>query len=49
MKYALKTTSGEVIARGSFFSLDEAVTFFAKVKKLPEESLLGIYSVEKID
>ena len=44
-KFYLKTKNNEVINSGNFYSIYDAVEYFASVKKLNESVLLDIFLV----
>lgn len=45
-RYFLKTKKGVVINTVNVDSFDDAITYFAKHKKISEKDLLKIYKVE---
>ena len=46
-EYRLKSKQGETISKHSDYSLELAIEYFAKVKKLEISELLKIYKVEE--
>ncbi len=44
-KFYLKTKNGEIINSGVFKSVDDAVEYFAIIKKLDEKTILDIFLV----
>lgn len=47
-KYTLKNKSGEVINTTKQSSLELAIEYFSKVKKLPKKEIFKIYKIEKV-
>ena len=47
-KYVLKNMSGEVINTTKQNSLELAIEYFSKVKKLPKKEIFKIYKIEKV-
>lgn len=48
-EYVLKTNNGEVIKRVNVSSLDDAIDYFAKMKKLEKQQLISIFKVELLN
>jgi hypothetical protein len=46
-KYYLKDKTGEIINIIKMNTIDEAITFFARLKNISKEDLLKIYEVVK--
>jgi hypothetical protein len=47
-KYVLKNKSGEIINTTKQNSLELAIKYFSKVKKLPKKEIFKIYKIEKV-
>jgi len=49
MMYAMSTRTGSVVIKKQADSLEEAIDFFSRMKQLPKEEFLKIFSVTKIN
>ena len=49
MMYAMSTRTGSVVIKKQANSLEEAIDFFSRMKQLPREEFLKIFSVTKIN
>ena len=47
MMYAMTTRMGSVVIKKHADNLEEAIDFFAKMKQLPKEEFLKLFSVVK--
>ncbi len=47
MMYTMITRTGSVVTRNKANNLEEAIDFFAKMKQLPKEEFLKLFSVVK--
>ena len=49
MMYAMSTRTGSVVIKKQADNLEEAIDFFSRMKQLPKEEFLKIFSVTKIN
>ena len=49
MMYAMSTRTGSVVIKKQADNLEEAIDFFSRMKQLPREEFLKIFSVTKIN
>ena len=49
MMYAMSTRTGSVVIKRQADNLEEAIDFFSRMKQLPREEFLKIFSVTKIN